>query len=357
MSTTNMQASSQAKQTNVDPALERSNADSPRDPSLWYGIFLAAAVAVVATILGHWIPSVGGPIFSIILGLVIRNTVGVFPVCQPGLSFASRKVLQWSIIFLGFGLSFNQVIQAGVGSLWLIFAVLFTAFVTAYILGRLLGVDDKLRSLIGAGTAICGGTAIAAVSPIIKSHEHETALAISTIFLFNVAAVVVFPFFGHLWHMSDLQFGLWAGTAINDTSSVVATAYSYSDEAGDYATIVKLTRATFIIPLCLFYVLLEARRSKQAGGGFNIVSLIPWFIIWFVCASAIRSTGILPAEVLGVLQHVAKFLMSLALAAIGLSSNIRSMAKAGWQPIVLGMATWFAVAAVSLVVQHYSGVW
>src|SRR5690625_3020728 len=338
-------------------AVKQSHAGFPHRPSLWYGLFLAAAVGVLATVLGHWMPMIGGPIFAVTLGIVIRNATGPLPVCQPGLSFASGGVLQWSIIFLGFGLSFQQVVRAGMDSLWVTLITIAVAFITAFWLGRLLGVGDKLRSLIGAGTAICGGSAIAAVAPIIEPREHETVLAISTIFLFNIAAVLVFPFFGHLLQMSDLGFGLWAGTAINDTSSVVATAYSYSREAGDYATIVKLTRATFIIPICLFYVYLEVRRNRQAGGRLSIRRLIPWFIIWFVCASLVRSTGVLPAELLSILSHSAKFLMVLALAAIGLSSNMRTMAKAGWQPLVLGLGTWFAVATTSLGVQTFSGAW
>lgn len=334
-----------------------SQAGLPRQPSLWYGLMLAAAVGVLATILGHWMPMIGGPIFAIALGIAIRNSVGPLPVCQPGLSFASRAVLQWSIIFLGFGLSMHQVVRAGLDSLGVTLTTIAVAFITAFWLGRLLGVGDKLRSLIGAGTAICGGSAIAAVAPIIEPKEHETVLAISTIFLFNIAAVLVFPFFGHLLQMSDVGFGLWAGTAINDTSSVVAAAYSFSREAGDYATIVKLTRATFIIPICLFYVALVLSHNRRTGRGFSLRRLIPWFIIWFVCASAIRSTGWLPTEVLAVLDHLARFMMVMALAAIGLSSNLRAMVRAGWQPLLLGLGTWAAVALSSLAVQLYSGAW
>lgn len=336
---------------------EPSQSGQPKRPSLLYGLLLAGVVAICAMILGNWMPTIGGPVFAILMGLAIRNFIGVLPVCQPGLTFASKAVLQWSIILLGFGLSFGQVVQAGMDSLWVTIITIISAFITAAVLGRLLGVGRNLRNLIGAGTAICGGSAIAAVAPIIKPEDHETALAISTIFLFNVAAVLVFPFFGHVLNMTDLGFGLWAGTAINDTSSVVAAAYSFSNEAGDYATIVKLTRATFIIPICLIYVLLEIQRNKQAGTRLSIRRLIPWFILWFVCASLVRSTGVLPAELLVWVGHLAKFMMVLALASIGLSSNMRSMAKAGWQPIALGLGAWIAVAVTSLGVQVYSGAW
>lgn len=345
------------EQEQASTHLQANRHEVPRKPSLWQGLTLAAGLAGVAMVLGHWFPTVGGPVFAIVLGLVIRNSLGMMPLFQPGLAFASKKVLQWSIIALGFGLSFTQVVQTGFESLWVTLITMAAAFITAAVLGRLLGIPDKLRTLIGAGTAICGGSAIAAVAPIIKPDEHETAFAISTIFLFNVVAVLVFPFFGHALHMSDIGFGLWAGTAINDTSSVVAAAYSYSTEAGDYATVVKLTRATFIIPICLFYVFLEIQRQKREGASFSLGRLIPWFIIWFVVASMVRSTGVLPAEILVVLQVLAKFLMVLALAAIGLSSNMRLMARTGWRPVALGLGVWVAVAVTSLAVQFYSGAW
>lgn len=356
MGATTVHSSAQAERATLKEENTQQK-DISNKPTLWQGIALAAALAVLAMLLGRWLPTVGGPVFAILLGLAIRNSMGMLPVFQPGLAFASKKVLQWSIIALGFGLSITQVVQTGLESLWVTLITMAAAFIVAGILGRMLRVPDRLLTLIGVGTAVCGGSAIAAVAPIIKPSEHETAFAISTIFLFNVVAVLVFPFFGHLMNMSDIGFGLWAGTAINDTSSVVAAAYSYSTEAGDYATVVKLTRATFIIPICLFYVFLEVKRQKQEGSGFSIRRLIPWFIVWFVVASAVRSTGVLPDEVLVVLQFLAKFLMVLALAAIGLSSNMRAMVRTGWQPVALGLGVWMAVTLTSLGVQMYSGAW
>lgn len=326
-------------------------------PSLWQGLALAAVVAVIAMLLGERFPIVGGAIFAIVFGMLIRNTMGVMPVFLPGIRFASKQVLQLSIIALGFGLSIQQVVKTGLDSMGVTLVTIAVAFLVAFFVGRLLSISSNLKTLIGVGTAICGGSAIAAVSPVIQSEEHETALAISTIFIFNVVAVVVFPFFGHWFAMSDLGFGMWAGTAINDTSSVVAAAYSYSQEAGDYATIVKLTRATFIIPICLFYVYLEWNKQKKSGQAFNIKRLIPWFIVWFVMASVIRSTDILPEALLITLAFLAKFLMILALAAIGLSSDLRIMTRTGWQPIFLGLVTWIAVSLSSLAVQHYIQFW
>jgi uncharacterized integral membrane protein (TIGR00698 family) len=331
---------------------------SPRQASPLYGLILAVAVGLVALFMGRWFPIIGGPVFGILFGIAIRNAIGVGPLFRPGLQFASKKVLQWSIIALGFGLSIQQVAKTGMESLSVTLVTICVAFGSAYFLGKWLGIATKLKMLIGVGTAICGGSAIAAVTPIIKSDDHETAFAISTIFLFNIIAVLIFPPLGHWLHMSDAGFGMWAGTAINDTSSVVAAGYSYSHAAGDYATIVKLTRATLIIPICLALAFYEAwRHKKQGGTDFSLMRIFPWFILWFLVASAVRSAGIIPAQWLGTLHFLAEFLIIVALTAIGLSSDLRRMASAGIRPILLGLGVWAAVSLSSLAVQHFIGSW
>jgi uncharacterized integral membrane protein (TIGR00698 family) len=235
------------------------------------------------------------------------------------------------------------------------------AFLSAWLLGRWLGVHDKLKILIGVGTAICGGSAIAAVTPIIRPDDHDTAFAISTIFLFNLVAVLLFPLLGHLMHLSDAGFGLWAGTAINDTSSVVAAGFSYSKAAGDYATIVKLTRATLIIPVSLILAFTVAarkkRKLKQSGGtgNFSLAKIFPWFILWFLVASAARTVGLVPVAVQPAIHVAAEFLIIVALTAIGLSSNLRKMATTGIRPILLGLGVWISVAVSSLLVQLVIG--
>ncbi|NYT59629.1 YeiH family putative sulfate export transporter [Alcaligenaceae bacterium] len=323
-----------------------------------YGLALAVVVGIFAMMLGRWMPIIGGPVFGILLGIAIRNTVGVGPVFKPGLQFASKQILQWSIIALGFGLSIQQVAKTGMESLWVTLVTIVVAFVSAYVLGKWLGIPAKLKTLIGVGTAICGGSAIAAVTPIIKPDEHETAFAISTIFLFNVVAVLAFPAMGHWLNMSDAGFGMWAGTAINDTSSVVAAGYSYSTAAGDYATIVKLTRATLIIPICLVLAVWVAwREKKQGSAGFSLRRIFPWFILWFLVASALRSSGLIPEAMHASLHLLAQFLIVVALTAIGLSSDLRRMAIAGIRPILLGLGVWIAVAGSSLLVQRLLGAW
>jgi uncharacterized integral membrane protein (TIGR00698 family) len=321
------------------------------------GLALAAALAVLALLLGRGLPLIGGPVFGMVLGLLVRSVLAPDARFVPGITFASTTVLQASIIALGFGLSLDQVVATGMRSLSVTVVTLSVAFFSAWLLGRWLGVHDKLKILVGVGTAICGASAVAAVTPIIQPDEHDTAYAISTIFLFNIVAVLLFPLLGHLMHMGDLGFGLWAGTAINDTSSVVAAGYSFSKAAGDYATIVKLTRATLIIPVCLVLALIAAVRARRqrrldgAASQFSLLRIFPWFILWFLVASALRTAGLVPAAIQPDLHLAAEFLIVVALAAIGLSANLRRMIASGPRPILLGLGVWIAVATSSLLVQ------
>lgn len=329
---------------------------TPDRASLWPGLLLSSVIALAAWQLGHWLPLVGGPVFAIVLGVIMRNAMPLPTACQPGIRFVGTKVLQWSIVALGLGLSLTQVVHTGLQSLSVTLVTVAIAFIAAWLLGRALGIPSKLKTLIGVGTAICGGSAIAAATPIIKADEHDTTFAISTIFLFNLIAVLVFPLLGHLMGMSDHGFGLWAGTAINDTSSVVAAGYSYSDTAGDYATIVKLTRATLIIPVCIGLAVFEGWRHKNNGGeSFKLRRIFPWFILWFVVASAVRTAGWIPVAWLPGIHMLAEFLIIIALAAIGLSADLRRMATTGLRPIVLGLGVWIAVVVSSLLMQLATG--
>lgn len=334
----------------------------PRLPALAPGLLLTVAIALLALLAGRCAPLIGGPVFGIVLGLAVRHLCAPGATFTPGITFGAKQVLQWSIVALGFGLSLDQVAKTGLESLSVTLVTMTVAFLAAWLLGRWLGVHDKLKILIGVGTAICGGSAIAAVAPIIRPDDHDTAFAISTTFLFNVVAVLLFPLLGHAMHLSDLGFGLWAGTAINDTSSVVAAGYSYSHVAGDYATIVKLTRATLIIPICLLLALIvgvrEKRRQKQAGsdaGDFSLARIFPWFIVWFLVASGVRTTGLIPSAMQPLLHILAEFLIVVALSAIGLSADLRKMAASGARPILLGLGVWVAVAVSSLLVQRVIG--
>lgn len=324
------------------------------------GILLSFVIALIATLLGNKFPIVGGSVFGIVLGIIINNTVGKPKGTVSGIKYTSKKILQYAIILLGTGLSLTQVWKTGVDSLAVMLFTLSSAFISAYAFGKLLKVPFNLTSLIGVGTAICGGSAIAAVSPIIEADEKEVAYSISTIFFFNILAVLIFPPLGHLLGFSDNAFGLWAGTAINDTSSVVAAGYAFSNEAGAYATIVKLTRTTMIIPISLIFAavtIFNKKKAAKADGtvNYSLKRIFPWFIIGFLAASLLNTLGVFSQNVVEFLSTAGKFFIVMALSAVGLSANFKDMLKTGFKPLFLGLIIWIVVAVVSIVVQFSIG--
>lgn len=322
----------------------------------WKGLAFTLVFAVPAYFLGQYFPIIGGPVFGILLGMVFAS-VRRPAVLEDGIAYTGKKVLQYSIILLGFEMNLYHVLDTGAKSVSVMVCTLATAFLVAIVVGRLLRLEFKTTTLIGAGTAICGGSAIAAVAPVIEAKEKDVAFSISTIFLFNIAAVFIFPFLGHLMGMSDAGFGMWAGTAINDTSSVVASGYSYSDTAGSLATITKLTRALMIVPVCLVMAVIMARRKHDdaQGSTFSLKKVFPYFIAWFVVASVVNTIGILPMDVSHFLGQLGKFMIIVAMTAIGLRTNLRSLVRNGIRPILLGLVCWFSVSAVSLIVQYMTG--
>lgn len=315
------------------------------------GLFLTIAVGIVAFVLGRIVPLVGGPVFGIVIGMAIAAWRRPGTQMQPGLAFASKQLLQIAIVLLGANLTLAQLGQSGWRAVPIMLGTLALILALAYFLGRALGIERNLRRLLGVGTAICGGSAIAAVSTAIDASEEEIAYSISVVFLFNIVAVLVFPPVGHLLALSQHAFGVWAGTAINDTSSVVAAAYTYGSAAGDGAVITKLTRTTLIVPLVVFYA---GKRiwSERNRGRIDWRRVIPWFIVWFVAAAALNTLGFIPAGLLAMSTPVALFAIVLALSAIGLSANFAKMRAAGTQPVLLGFLLWVAIAASSLALIH-----
>ena len=318
------------------------------------GILYALLFAIPAYILGLYFPIVGGPVFGILLGMLFAKKRRP-QATESGIKFTGKKILQYAIILLGFEMNLFHVVEVGEQSLYVMIFTLLAAFGAAFLMGKVLGMDRDMTALVGAGTAICGGSAIAAVAPVIGAKDRDVVISIATIFFFNVLAVFIFPFLGHSWGMSDAGFGMWAGTAINDTSSVVAAGYAYSHDAGAYATIVKLTRTLMIVPVCLFFALLMMRSAAQSGTGFSLKRIFPMFVLYFVLACIVNTTGILPAELSHGLGMLGKFSIVLAMSAIGLNTDLPSLIKHGTRPLLLGMVCWIAVAGTSLIVQHALG--
>ena len=322
------------------------------------GLVVAVLVAAVATGAGTVFPLVGGPVFGIVLGVV---AAAVVPVCRgarfaAGYAVAGRSVLQLSIVVLGAGLSLRQVVEVGVGSLPVMLGTLAVALGGAWVLGRLLGVGGDTRTLIGVGTGICGASAIAATSAVIRPRQAEVAYALGTIFTFNIVAVLLFPPLGHLLGMSPHAFGLWAGTAVNDTSSVVAASFAYGGDAGTYGVVVKLTRTLALIPVVIVLGVLAARRSGT-GGEVRLPwrRIVPVFLLGFLATATLATVGVVPASWHAPIATVATFLITTALAGIGLSLRLSDLRAAGVRPLLLGGLLWVAVAGSSLGLQAVTG--
>ena len=317
------------------------------------GIVLAMVIAIPAWLIGKEIPVIGGPVLGILFGMILAywKRPSVF---KEGTDYTSKKLLQYSIILLGFDMNLFNVLKVGKQTLLLMAFTLTATFLIALLAGRILKLDGNIKTLIGVGSAICGGSAIAATAPVINANEEEVAHSISTIFLFNVIAAFLFPFLGHLMMMSNHSFGLWAGTAINDTSSVVAAGYSYSNAAGNLAVIVKLTRTLMIVPVTLFLAIYTSK--KKIGNNkkdYSLVKIFPWFVLGFIATSIINTFIAFPEGTGGFLAQLGKFVIVMAMVAIGLNTNLVKLIKNGGKPILLGLICWVVLAITSLGVQHF----
>ena len=324
-------------------------------PPILPGVLVAAVIALAATLAARFVPLVGAPVLAIVFGIVLRLVIALPRSLNAGFAFSSKMVLQSAIIVSGFGLSLAAVVTTGWETLPVTIGTIAIALVLAPIVGRMLKIDTVLEHLVGVGTAICGASAIAAVASVIEPLESDVALAIATIFFYNIVAVLTFPALGALMHMTQSQFGVWAGTAINDTSSVVAAGYAFGADAGQHATIVKLARATFILPVVAIVAVVHAREKRAGGMHVPWRRIVPWFILWFVVAACINTTGIIPSGWHPGITQASTFLISVALAGIGVQTEVARLARSGARPLALGFVLWVAVAAVSLLLQRATG--
>jgi len=337
--------------------------------SFYKGIFLCLLIAVPSWILGKLFPIIGGPVIAIVLGIVISIFIKDKTPYSIGIKFTSKKILQWAVILLGFGLNLNVVFETGKQSLPIIIGTISTSLIIAYILHKALKIPPKISTLIGVGSSICGGSAIAATAPVIDADDDEVAQAISVIFLFNIIAALIFPQIGVLLGFSQTSgeaFGIFAGTAINDTSSVTAAAstwdsmFALGNATLDKAVTVKLTRTLAIIPITLFLAFVRAKKEKANNKKINWLKVFPMFIIFFIIASLITTIscnyGLSPSIFLP-FKMVSKFFIILAMAAIGINTDIVKLIKTGGKPIIIGISCWIGITIVSLSLQSFLGIW
>jgi len=333
------------------------------------GIIVCLIISIPALILGNMFPVIGGPIIAIIIGMVISLLWIDKGSSSNGINFTSKYVLQTAVVLLGFGLNLSVIFATGVQSLPIIIGTILTALIIAYIMMKALNMEYKTSILIGVGSSICGGSAIAATAPVIGADDQEVAQSISVIFFFNALAAILFPILGRMLGFSTTSgdaFGIFAGTAINDTSSVTAAAATWDNMWGlgsstlDKAVTVKLTRTLAIIPITLILSYITARKTNNSGSSFSLKNSFPMFILYFVIASIITTIAVslgVDANIFLPLKELSKFFIIMAMAAIGLNSNLIKLIKTGGKPLLLGATCWIAITIVSLILQHFMHLW
>lgn len=322
------------------------------------GILFSALIAACAYFLGKKFPVIGGPVFGILFGIILNN-FNRPESFESGIKFTSKKVLQLAVVLLGFGLNLGEIIVVGKSSLLIILSTISTALIIAFAAAKVLNIDSDIATLVGVGSSICGGSAIAATAPVINAKDEDIATSISVIFLFNIIAALIFPTLGVKLGMTHTGFGMWTGTAINDTSSVVAASGTWStmfndDTALNYATIVKLTRTLAIIPITL---VLGIIKSKDSVEKVNPLKAFPTFILFFLLASIITTLLPLPETFLSSMKFLSKFFIIMAMSAIGLNTDIKKLISQGGKAIVEGALCWIGIICVSLLMQHILSIW
>ena len=302
---------------------------------------IAILISLLAWFLGNLFPIIGGPVLGLFIGLLLGIILRDSQKLKAGMQFTSKKVLQYAVILLGFGLNLSQVFKVGVTSLPIILVTITTALLTAYVVHRVFKLDSEIATLVGVGSSICGGSAIAATAPVIKAKDESIATAISVIF-FNILAALLFPHLGSWLGLSNQGFAIFAGTAVNDTSSVTATASSWDSLHGtsilEQATIVKLTRTLAIIPITLGLSVWQSRKDNTKEA-FSLAKAVPNFILWFLLASLITTVSMSPrcnTCRLFTLKDLSKFMIIMAMTAIGFQTNLKKLITKGGSALLVG---------------------
>ena len=322
-----------------------------------FGVAICFAVAGVSVFLEEQIPGglMGASIIALFMGTIINSFF--HPAwMKPALKFTSKRILKAAIVLLGASLSVSTIMSVGKMTFFVMIFTFAMCFGAGYFIRKPFGLNWKLSNLISAGTGICGGSAVAAIAPVIDADDKDIAFAMSSTFLFDMVMIALYPLMGKALGMSDIAYGIWAGTSVNDTASVVASGYAFSEAAGDFATMVKLTRTIAIIPTVLVFAWIGTRikqkELKTAGDGkkVNLMKIIPWFIGGFLLLAMINSAGLIPSNVSAIMKATSKFLMVTALAAIGLNTSLLDFKNAGLKPMFYGITIDTLVTLTALVV-------
>ncbi|MDF3362778.1 YeiH family putative sulfate export transporter [Sulfitobacter sp. Ks41] len=319
--------------------------------SLFPGLFLAGLIAALAFGLRHS-PGVGqiSPlILAILIGMAFHNLIGTPAIAKAGVAFSLKRILRVGIMLLGLQLTVQQVIAVGGLGVALIIATLLATFTFATWLGRVLKVDAKLTQLIASGSSICGASAVIATNTVTRARDEDVAYAVACVTIFGSLSMVLMPVIAGLFDMGPQAYGLWTGASIHEVAQVVAAAYVRGQEAGEFGTIAKLTRVMMLAPVVLGLGFLAACKRLSAGGAANRAETpLPWFVFGFVAMVGLASTGWVPEATAPYTTGITQFLLAMALAAMGLETDMRKLVAAGIRPALLGAGAWVFVSVFSL---------
>lgn len=312
------------------------------------GLLLTSALALIATSLQK-LPGINifSPlILAVLIGVSIRNTVGIRSVYKPGITFSLKKILRLAVILLGLKLSFAQVFSVGLTGLLIVVITLVSAFIFTCWFGAYLGVDRKLAQLIAAGTSICGASAVLATNSVVKATDEAVAYAVTIVTLFGTISMLLYPLLDLLFQTSPREFGLWCGVSIHDVAQVVAAASQKGSESGEIATISKLSRVIFLIPMLLGLGALSASQSTESKRAVKLS--IPWFVFGFIILVILNSFSIFPPAFKEIVTQGNQFLLTISLGAMGLETDISKMKETGLKPLFLGACSWLFISGLSL---------
>jgi uncharacterized integral membrane protein (TIGR00698 family) len=315
------------------------------------GLLLTSAVAASAYGLRR-LPAMAtfSPmILAIVIGIAFHNLVGTPSWAKQGVTFSMRRLLRIAIILLGLQLTIAQVIEVGGRGIGIIAATLVTTFAFTVWMGRLLGVDRKLAQLIAAGTSICGASAVIATNTVTNAHDEDVAYAVACVTVFGSIAMFVYPLLPGLLQLDPHAFGLWSGASIHEIAQVVAAAFQDGHAAGEFGTIAKLARVTMLAPVVISLGYLAARQARRNGEGHSTASApLPWFVLGFIAMVGLNSIIAIPADARSVIVTLTTFLLAMALAAMGLETDIRKLCAKGFRPLLLAAGAFLFISGFSL---------
>jgi uncharacterized integral membrane protein (TIGR00698 family) len=333
----------------VTPVIER---EAGQLLGIMPGLALTSAIAALAVLL-RTLPGVAvfSPmIIATLLGMAFHNVVGTPAWAKPGVTFSLKRILRAAIVLLGFQLMLSQVIEVGFLGVAIILATLIATFTFTKRLGRAIGVDAKLAELIGAGTSICGASAVIATNTVTRGRDEDVAYAVAAVTVFGSLSMFLYPMLPHVLNLSPHAFGLWSGASIHEIAQVVAASFQDGSDAGRFGTVAKLTRVMMLAPVVLSLGVIAARRARRTGEGTgHATPPMPWFVLGFVALVVLNSVVAVPAAAKGWIVSGTAFLLSIALAAMGLETDFQKLKAEGLRPLALAAASWIFIAGFSLV--------